>query len=385
MRYAPFMAGASGSGNPFRPGTGRMPPVLAGRDQELALAERRLGELAAGSVPPQGLLLYGPRGTGKTVLLERIARRAKELGLRAQQLAAPTLRSEDSLVADLRERAGLTETRLTGVQLGPIGGTAQPAAPSRSVAHLFAAWVETAHSPLVVVLDEAQAIGPEAGMVFFDAVQAAAMRDLPFLLVAAGTPDAPRRLRQAGSFMERAFENLPLGRLPRTATKQALAEPTVNAGRPLAPDALALLAEESQDYPYFVQLLGSAVWDAAAAARAPEIRAEVARHGLAHARAETSRFYGRRFAEARERGVHRALPALASLMEQPGARLDDAALDAFLDRAVVDGAGSGDPTRLQTTLQDLGILWEASPGRWEMGIPSFAQHVLERSGSRPPR
>ena len=197
--------------------------------------------------------------------------------------------------------------------------------------------------------------------------------DLPFLLVAAGTPDAPRRLRQAGSFMERAFENLPLGRLPRTATKQALAEPTVNAGRPLAPDALALLAEESQDYPYFVQLLGSAVWDAAAAARAPEIRAEVARHGLAHARAETSRFYGRRFAEARERGVHRALPALASLMEQPGARLDDAALDAFLDRAVVDGAGSGDPTRLQTTLQDLGILWEASPGRWEMGIPSFAQ------------
>ena len=113
--------------NPFRPGAGQMPPYLAGREAELALAEDRLDELRGGTAPARGILFYGPRGNGKTVLLERIAARARDLELRAERLPPDALRDEGRLVRFLRERARLTGGRLTGVQPGPLGATAERA------------------------------------------------------------------------------------------------------------------------------------------------------------------------------------------------------------------------------------------------------------------
>ena len=45
---------------------------------------------------------------------------------------------------------------------------------------------------------------------------------------------------------------------------------------------------------------------------------------------------------------------------------------------------AGAPNReLLDTLRDLGVVWEASPGVWEMGIPSFADFVLRRARPEP--
>lgn len=124
---------SGGNGNPFRPGAGQMPPFLAGRDAELSLAERRLRQLAGGTAPPPGILLYGPRGNGKTVLLERITERAGEMGLRAERLPPAALRDGGQLVRSLQRRARLMTDRLTGLHLGPLGATAERAVRSREV------------------------------------------------------------------------------------------------------------------------------------------------------------------------------------------------------------------------------------------------------------
>ena len=367
---------AGGNGNPFRPGAGQMPPLLAGRDKELALAERRLDELAGGVPPAQGILFYGPRGNGKTVLLERIADRARALGMRAERLPADAVRARDVLVQELQERAGLTEDRLSGVQLGPIGATTQPGAPTRNVSRLFSAWVQAVSEPLVVLLDEAQTMDPGAGRAFFEAVQNAGSDALPYMVIAAGTPDAPRKIRRAGTFAERAFEKLPIGRLDPAATTAALTKPAEAAGRPMDDDAHARLGRASQDYPYFVQLLGSAAWDMAVRDGEPTVTGKCAEEAVDTARVVIEGFYAERFDEARARKVEGVLLPLARLRrERRGQPFGQIEVGAVMRRLAALGSLPGDENWLLDTLSDLGVLWR-SPAGWEMGIPSFADYLL---------
>ena len=377
------MVRAGGNGNPFRPGAGQMPPLLAGRDEELALAERRLHELAGGVPPAQGILFYGPRGNGKTVLLERIADRARELGIRAERLPARALRNEDRLIEALQERAGLNAGRLSGVQLGPIGATTQPAVRTRDLSRLAAAWVDACPGPLVVVLDEVHTMDGEVGRAFFEAIQTVWSDRLPFLLVAAGTPDAPRKIRHAGTFAERAFEKLPIGRLDPAATTAALTKPAEAAGRPMDDDSRARLGRASQDYPYFVQLLGSAAWDMAVRGGEPTVTGKCAEEAVDTARVVIEGFYAERFDEAREREVEEVLAPLAHLAATQGGRVDDRDLSKLLLLVAQRESVLLDRGSLLTTLRDLGIVWETSSAVWEMGIPSFADYILRRSRRSP--
>ena len=354
-----------------------MPPFLAGRDADLEIADARLAELVEGVPPARGLLLFGPRGNGKTVLLEQIGARARELGMRSERLPAAAFRREERLVRELQRRAGVSGGRWTGVKVASVGVTAERAARSEDHVELFAAWVRAEPAPLVILLDEAQAFSPEPARDFFEAAQIAGSEGLPFVLFAAGTPDAPRALRRAGTFTERMFERRRFGRLDEEAAAQALARPAARGGRPIGDEPLAMLVGESQRYPFFVQLLGSCAWEAAVRAGESGITPKAAARGIAGARPEIEAFYQERFAEARERRAHAALRPLAERMLEAGGRIADGDLDAVLAGAAAR-QGLDDPGPLYVALQDLGVIWEVSPGVWEMGIPSFARHVLDR-------
>lgn len=361
-----------------------MPPFLAGRESDLQLAGNRLADLADGTPPAQGLLFFGPRGNGKTVLLERVREDARQRGMRAERLGAGAFRSEERLIRELRRRAGVHGGRLTGVHVASVGVTAEPAAPSEDHVELFAQWIRADSAPLVLLLDEAHALASDAARDFFEAAQIAGSEGLPFALIAAGTPDAPRALRRAGTFTERMLERRRLGRLDRKAAEAAFAKPAEREGRPMDDDALALLVRESQHYPYFVQLLGSAAWAAAGHAGASRIDREAAEQGIAAARGKFQVFYQERFAEARERGVHPALRPLATWMAEGNGRIGDAELDSLLEEGAAARGGLNDPGKIHITLQDLGVIWEVSSGVWEMGIPSFAEHILRRTEDNGP-
>ncbi len=371
------MGDAAVGENPFQPGAGARPPVLAGRDAELALANKLLSALERGAKPSRGILFFGPRGNGKTVLLARIADEARGRGMRAERLPASAFRSPEALRRDMQENAGVVGTRLTAAQAAGFGISTEPGPPTRNVAKLLADWIRTVPSPLVILLDEAHTIEPEAGGIFFDAVQDATDRSLPFLLLAAGTPDAPRRLRQAGTFTERALRRVPIGRLERPDTLRALTEPARSTGLPMRGDAAAFLARASDDYPYFVQLLGSAAWEAAEEAGDPEVNLDSARRGSASARPEIERFHAERFGEAREREVEGALAPLAALFPERGGRLRDAELRELLRAIAARESIPTDRGQLLSTLSDLGVLWEIPPAGWELGIPSFGDFLLK--------
>lgn len=356
-----------------------MPPFLAGREEDLQLAENRLADLAGGIPPAQGLLFFGPRGNGKTVLLERVREEARGRGMRAERLGAGAFRSEERLVRELRRRAGVEGGRVTGVQIASVGVTAERGTPSEDHVELFADWVRADSAPLVVLLDEAHSLASDAARDFFEAAQIAGSEELPFVLVAAGTPDAPRALRRAGTFTERMLERRRLGRLDQAAAEAALARPAERGGLPMDDDALALLVRESQRYPYFIQLLGSAAWDAAGRTGERRISRSAAKQGIAAAHSRIQVFYQERFAEAREQGVHAALRPLAERMTGGKGRIGDAELDRLLEEGAAIRGGLDDPGTIRISLQDLGVIWEVSSGIWEMGIPSFAEHVLQRT------
>ncbi len=73
--------------NPFAPGAGSRPPELAGRELLLEQALLALQRVQLGRSEKSQILL-GLRGAGKTVLLNRIAEQADELGYALVQLEA---------------------------------------------------------------------------------------------------------------------------------------------------------------------------------------------------------------------------------------------------------------------------------------------------------
>ena len=143
-------------GNPFRPGIGSPPPILAGRDAELDIAGKLLDGLSGGAVTSQGILLYGPRGTGKTALLDRIAGGAAQRGVQTGELSPDALTDRDALVAEVREQAGLNRSRLTGVPFGGIGATTERALLTRNLSSMLAGWTVSGHREVLPGLDLSQ-------------------------------------------------------------------------------------------------------------------------------------------------------------------------------------------------------------------------------------
>ncbi len=370
-----------GRANPYQPGRGVYPPVMAGRAREMGVVERRLTDLAHGRQCSEDILFYGPRGNGKTTLLLEIERRGSEDDLRTEALPVDALIDSERLIRTLQERAGVLEGGVTGLQIAGLGATTERAAPSRDVSSLFSAWLALDPRPLVLLLDEIHALEPAAARPFFDAIQRAKSGPTPFLLVTAGTPDAPQRLRTAGTFNERGFEAVGVGRLHREDTIRALAEPAERGGRPMTENAAQLLAAESQDYPYFIQLMGSAAWDAAE--ETSEIGIDAVRQGIAAVRPRINHFYGARLREAWDAGIAPALPRLSRLFVEHGGAMRDPDFLGLIERLATDDAIELDRVALLNRLEDLGVVWQASPGRWEMGIPSFANFVLHRENGSP--
>ena len=126
------------------------------------------------------------------------------------------------------------------------------------------------------------------------------------------------------------FEQVPVGRLQRDATIRALEEPGRNSGLPLSRAAVTRLAAESHDYPYFIQLLGGAAWQAAADATADELTEQAAAAGIAAAQDRIRQFYAHRLNEARGRAIEAVLVPLATLVRDHGGRLGELELRPLL-------------------------------------------------------
>ncbi len=353
-----------------------MPPYLAGRES----AQRFLGALLRRleqRVPIAGeVILYGPRGNGKTVLLGWLRRAAAARGAIETVVLLPSEIREVRQLAELLMRAAWWR-RLVPGQLGAWGfsWTKQADGVSRS----FVSGILTARarkSPLLLVMDEAHTLETAVGRALLNAAQEV-RQQLPLLLVLAGTPNIERHLgRMGASFWNRA-EHLRIGRLAEGAAAEAFRRPFAREGIEVEEAALAEVVRLSHGYPYFLQLLGRAAWGVAFG---PGGDGRVSVSTLEAARPEFEQtkghYYRHRYIELRDQrllGVGRSVAALFGDRETVS--------DEMLTQAI--RSGLEDPSheeaiRAERVLADLGFIWGTSPNPgWEPGIPSLMDYVVE--------
>ena len=226
---------------PFRPGFGGTPPYLAGREREQELLREHLAEVAGGGAPGTALFLYGPRGNGKTVLLGWLEEEAARSfpGLDVLFLTPSRVPTLVQLAEHIAPRSWLSGFRPREVKIPVLLATIAwglEGGPLPPLEELIEARVR--NRPLLLILDEAHTLNPEVGQALLNAGQFSA-RKLPFLLVLAGTPDLPKRLRNMNASFWARGTQIRVGRLKDEAAAAAVRVPLEEHGVSILDDLLA--------------------------------------------------------------------------------------------------------------------------------------------------
>ena len=367
----------------FSPGDGAPPPALAGRETQQAVLLRCLADLATGAAPPHNVVLIGPRGNGKTALLNWFQRACgnSETPVDAVTLTPRDIPTVESLVDSLAPRRGVRKLLPRKLAIASVGSAEWPSgSPPRNLTRELVA--RCRKRPLAVLVDEAHTLDLNVGGTLLNASQRV-RAEAPFLLVLAGTPGLPAHLdAMDASFWGRLGEgNLGVGLLDQAAAAEALTKPLAAHGVSVEADALDIVLKHSQRYPYFLQLWGDALWKRHLATDTSALTAadvEAVQPAVAMLVAE---YYQVRYRELETAQLQGAAKTVATLF-QDRVTATDHDIDAALASAGMEDAAARIASR--EALGRFGYIWcppgQTPPIVWSAGIPSLMAYVLERAG-----
>ena len=398
----------------FHPQPGSRPMHFGGRVLQMQVLQGVVDALAAqggllrlpaeAPLPEvQDVALHGARGLGKTALgLRWLKERAEDAGLHVIDCPAAFLKTLGDLYAvTLGEPVPNTDAQ-SKLDAGQVGGQGTHLASSDQRTKEFpgmrpAEWLDRLRElcqrrPTLMVVDEAHVLDLDVAHVLLNATQSlrGASPASPFALVLMGTPDLKRHLMYGGpdhkgarsTFWNRLGKgDMRIGLLSQDEAEEALAVPLQSKPHGLGfdPEAVRSMAQESDGYPYFVQLWGQ---QAETAARAGSERVGMAEVEQARVEVERMRedFYVDRREELDERRLLGAATLLAPHLSDLGVVLTREDARAILLPAIVADDDKMAHSALNELLE-LGILArEARGGGVQAGIPSFMDY-LERLAS----
>jgi hypothetical protein len=280
--------------NPFAPGAGSQPPELAGRDDIIEDALIALQRVSAGRHHKSQILL-GLRGTGKTVLLNKIEALAEEQGHITSVIEAP---EDDNLAQLLYPRLHQVLRKLSFVEnakaasysakralrgfasafkvkigdvsisVDPEPGTADSGNLEYDLSELFLSVGQAAKSAgtaWTLLIDELQYLTEDELAALIVALHRVAQKQLPIVFFGAGLPQIAALTGNAKSYAERLFAFPPIGALDERSASLAIRQPIEDEGESIQPDALKLVIQHTEGYPYFLQEWGFQAWNVAEA------------------------------------------------------------------------------------------------------------------------
>lgn len=361
--------------------------------------------LRAALEQPANMRLTGLRGFGKSVLLGEFQGIAANDGWASALLEfQPGHNTDDSLVKALiksgtqaKEQLSRTERLRSavgkaarragtlGIGWGEFVLTYSPFADqaqedlSRALYEVIEMAVEKGREGFVLLLDEAQVVrderdarGEHPMSLLISSVVALQRKELPFCLVVCGLPTLTGNLLKARSYTERMFRGEEIGKLAAEDAREAFVAPIAETTTAVSADEdlVAAVVEEVEGYPYFIQLWGAELWDAAEAAETNQL-SEIL---LEAARPDILRRLDLDFYEPRVSTLTPAeqdvLLATAEIDYPPlvVSRLNDAVNKTPANVNVLLGR-----------LVENGVLYRIRKGQYEYTAPKFRDYLLRRT------
>jgi hypothetical protein len=389
--------------NPYAPGAGYQPPELAGRDDTIEKTAIALDRIREGRAA-RSLIMYGLRGVGKTVLLNRIRTDAEARGIATVRIEAPEDRSLPGILIPALRAALLRLSKGEAIKaalanaMGALASFAKTMKikyqdievafdnePAKGVADsgdlevdlgaLFASLGEVAKerkTAVVIFVDELQYVPEEHLAALISALHYVSQDQAPVTMVAAGLPQLLGQMGRAKSYAERLFEFVLIDRLDDAAAETALCLPAQKEKVDFAKDAITVILNQTKGYPYFLQEWGKHCWDIAGASPITRRDAEAAT-ATALADLDAS-FFRVRFDRLTpmEKGYLRAMAELGPGPHRSGDIADR------LNRKVQSVAP------LRNSLIAKGMIYAPAHGDTAFTVPLF-DGFMKRTMPEPPR
>lgn len=388
--------------NPFRPGVGTRPLHLAGRDLSMRRFE---STLRAAPEQPANMRLIGLRGVGKTVLLGEFQAIAENSGWASAVMEfQPGHNREDQMVSAILNIAQESKLRLSRAERikQAVGGAV------RNVGTLGVGWNEfqVTYDPLVeqqreditkalfevvemavqkgrtgfvFLLDEAQVVRDETKRsgehplsLLISAIVALQRREIPLGLVLCGLPTLTGNLLKARSYTERMFRGEEIGSLEDADAREAFEKPLAESGADVSAgkDLIGRVIDEVEGYPYFIQLWGAELWDAAEIAEVSHLSTEL----LDAARPEIYRRLDLDFYKPR---VETLTPAEQDVLLGTA----DADYPPLVVSKLNDAINKtpANVNVLLGRLVDAGVLYRIRKGEYDYTAPRFRDYLVRRT------
>jgi hypothetical protein len=382
--------------NPFTPRSGSRPPVLAGREQQLA-AFRNVLERLHGDRPAKNLWMTGLHSVGKTALLTVFEGMAENAGFHVAAAEVSRDTAFAALAVRLVRRALLSlgglkrptlqirraadELQTFGIRMpggvdtnaDTVGGYADGKALADGVAALFVALGRAAvdhGSAAVLLLDEVHLIGHMELAALVNALNQCALHRLPVSIVGAGLPQLPTATGEANFYAAESFDFLFVDRLADVAARAALEEPAKACGAAFQPEAMRRIIRFTRGYPYFIQEYGKHSWNLAQS-RIITVKDVEAAHPVVQMHLDDNFFRSRI-----DRATAIELAYLRSMADLNVGPYRSGEVAARLGRG---GSESVAPVRAR--LIDKGLIYSPRYGFSEFAVPNFADFL--RRNYRP--
>jgi len=402
-------------GRVFPATSGVVPPILVGRASQTAQLLALVNDVCAGGEFSGilGVVVHGPRGTGKTALLSALQHRLdntklmQTISLDGNHELASVERFIGGLADYMEKRQQETRTSHSeasgGASAGVLKGgarhgrqtslTSTPPPQDQSIqSAIRSVQRRSDHKPLLILVDEAHGADPAVLGEFMNAVQTMAARQRqPVGFVLAGTPDTLDVLRDSACKatwfrdrgQEKRFAPMP-NDLSVEDCQQAIVETLDAAGVTVEGDGLADMLARCKGSPYFLQVLGES------ALRSASRRDDTAAFTIggdidqAFEKVVQDR-YQTVWADIEGQGLSgcaRQLGCLWRQMEKVGQQVNPQLIKVAIKSGLTN-APYQDESRLsfaeaQTHFKHLGLLWSTTgydSGPWSLGLPSFFDYV----------